>query len=282
MARKQSLFEDIVELSSRLSWKVNVFLALISFVVLHKISVIQLDRNLKVGELGNFAAKQLFITMALFGQFVLPFAFLLAAIISIIKVKKREKLFNNVARKQEPGILDDMSWREFEMMVGEFFRRRGFVASETRDGADGGVDLVLRKGSDKYFVQCKQWKAYKVGVKPVRELYGVMASQSAAGGYFVTSGEYTNEARKFAEGLNIRLIDGPKLMRMIKEVQQPPPIEIDDSIVTDKPDSPDCPKCGASMTKRIARQGSHTGKEFWGCSTYPKCNGARSVTASPT
>ncbi len=278
MARKQNLFEEIVELASRLSWKVNVILALISFVVLHQISVIQLDKNLKVGELGSFAAKQLFITLALFGQFVLPFAFLLAAIISIIKANKQEKLYNKVVAKQEPGILADMSWREFEMMVGEFFRRRGFVASDTGDGSDGGVDLVLRKGSDKYFVQCKQWKAYKVGVQPVRELYGVMASESAAGGYFVTSGEYTNEARKFAEGLNIRLIDGPKLMRMIKEVQQPPPIEIEEPIVANKPVSPDCPKCGASMTKRVARQGSHAGKEFWGCSTYPKCNGARSVT----
>jgi restriction system protein len=33
-----------------------------------------------------------------------------------------------------------------------------------------GVDLALTKGTEKFLVQCKQWKAYKVGVDVVREL----------------------------------------------------------------------------------------------------------------
>lgn len=32
-----------------------------------------------------------------------------------------------------------------------------------------------------------------------------------------------------------------------------------------------CPKCGAKMVKRTASKGSYAGKEFWGCSNYPKC-----------
>lgn len=32
-----------------------------------------------------------------------------------------------------------------------------------------------------------------------------------------------------------------------------------------------CPKCGASMIKRRASRGSNAGKEFYGCSNYPKC-----------
>lgn len=40
-------------------------------------------------------------------------------------------------------------------------------------GAEGGVDLVLRRpgknGSEKFFFQCKQWRAFKVGVGVVRE-----------------------------------------------------------------------------------------------------------------
>ena len=43
-------------------------------------------------------------------------------------------------------------------------------------GTDGGVDLVLRRGNDKFLVQCKQWKAFKVPVQPMRELYGVMTA----------------------------------------------------------------------------------------------------------
>jgi DNA-binding helix-hairpin-helix protein with protein kinase domain len=34
-----------------------------------------------------------------------------------------------------------------------------------------------------------------------------------------------------------------------------------------------CPKCGQGMLKRVVRHGSHAGKEFYGCSTYPVCDG---------
>ena len=39
--------------------------------------------------------------------------------------------------------------------------------------------------------------AFKDGVQPVRELYGVMVYAGAVGGYFVTSGDYSEEARPY-------------------------------------------------------------------------------------
>jgi restriction system protein len=76
-----------------------------------------------------------------------------------------------------------MSWREFEQLVGEAFRQRGYQISENSGGGpDGGVDLVLRKGSEKWLVQCKQWRATQVGVVIVRELYGLIAAEGATGG----------------------------------------------------------------------------------------------------
>lgn len=42
--------------------------------------------------------------------------------------------------------LNDMSWQEFELLVGEAFRRKGYAVAENGGGgADGGVDLVLKK-----------------------------------------------------------------------------------------------------------------------------------------
>ncbi len=34
-----------------------------------------------------------------------------------------------------------------------------------------------------------------------------------------------------------------------------------------------CPKCGAPMVLRTARTGAYQGKQFYGCSNYPKCQG---------
>ena len=41
--------------------------------------------------------------------------------------------------------------------------------------------------------------------------------------------------------------------------------------------APTCPKCGKPMIKRMAKKGINSGKAFWSCSTYPECNGTRSI-----
>ena len=39
-----------------------------------------------------------------------------------------------------------------------------------------------------------------------------------------------------------------------------------------------CPKCGSAMVLRKAKRGANAGKEFWGCSGYPKCRVVQNVT----
>ncbi|MEB2283268.1 MAG: topoisomerase DNA-binding C4 zinc finger domain-containing protein [Myxococcales bacterium] len=41
--------------------------------------------------------------------------------------------------------------------------------------------------------------------------------------------------------------------------------------------SPNCPRCGSRMTKRLARRGRNAGNHFWGCSRYPSCKGTRNI-----
>jgi len=38
-----------------------------------------------------------------------------------------------------------------------------------------------------------------------------------------------------------------------------------------------CPRCGNSMTKRLAKKGRNAGHYFWGCSRYPGCKGTRNI-----
>lgn len=32
-----------------------------------------------------------------------------------------------------------------------------------------------------------------------------------------------------------------------------------------------CPKCGGSLVKRTAKSGAYAGREFFGCSNFPRC-----------
>jgi restriction system protein len=38
-----------------------------------------------------------------------------------------------------------------------------------------------------------------------------------------------------------------------------------------------CPRCGNPMILRTARQGWNTGRQFWGCSTYPRCRAIQNL-----
>ena len=51
--------------------------------------------------------------------------------------------------------------------------------------------------------------------------------------------------------------------------------------VKDKAVMPLCPLCGKPMRKRSARQGTHAGQAFWGCSGYPGCKGTLPFSDSP-
>lgn len=281
MARqKTSPFEDMIMIVSKLPWWAGLALAVISYLVLHAIaSRPVMPAATAPSQLGDAMARGLFTTMAMFGQFVLPIAFGFGALLSAVTAIRQKKIYDKVATRPGVATLNDMSWSDFERLVSEYYRRNGFqVTREGGNGPDGGIDLVLRQGNEKYLVQCKQWKAYKVGVQPVREFYGVMSSRGVAGGFFVTSGEYTDDAKSFAQGLNITLIDGRKLRHMIDVAARSGSTTVTPSTSTrTETASPVCPKCNSEMKRRVARQGANAGKEFWGCVAYPKCNGIRPI-----
>ncbi|MDE1462962.1 restriction endonuclease [Spartinivicinus poritis] len=111
-----------------------------------------------------------------------------------------------------------ISWREFELLVAEAYRRKGYRVQVTEGSADDGIDVVLKKGAQITLVQCKHWKNSKVGVKPVRELLGVITAKRAHKGIFVTSGTYTRPATEFAQANNLTLLDGEELQLLLAEV----------------------------------------------------------------
>jgi restriction system protein len=110
-----------------------------------------------------------------------------------------------------------LSWSAFELLVGEAYRQQGYAVEETGGaGADGGIDLKLHRNGTAILVQCKHWKTWKVGVPSIREFYGVLMSEKADRGIFITSGVFTSEARAFAQGKPLELIAGDELPRLIR------------------------------------------------------------------
>ena len=232
--------------------------------------------------------------------------FAIGGTISIIVAATKGRLFNKTN-----GLADikAMAWRDFEFLVGEYYRRKGYTVTEMGGPTpDGGIDLVAQNNGAKLVIQCKHWKAYKLDVKIARELYGVMVDSTASGAVLITSGDFTQPAIDFVKDKPIELIDGPKLAGLIPEVKaaghkpaapyqrkavliptEPPPLkkeekerafmppgmraelEVREREQAFKDENPVCPVCKTRLVLRVAQRGPRPGSKFWGCPNYPEC-----------
>lgn len=193
----------------------------------------------------------------------------LAALILVAAASGAARRSGERARFDSTLRVEDLTWSEFEGYLAEYFRRRGnLVTPRGGASADGGVDLVLEGPKGRWIVQAKHWKSHQVGVTSLRQLWGVLGDERADGAIFVTSGGFTAEARAFAHGKQLELIDGPALRLLVAGVRPGPTVL----------PSVACPSCGkGSLEKRLARRGKNAGSYFLGCSRYPDCRYTRNL-----
>lgn len=233
-----------------------------------------------VGEGTQPASQTVFEAVGSVSRMVSPFLAAIAAMVWLVALMQKAVDARRLDRQTGLESIRDLSWREFEHLLAESFRRQGHRVSDTGAGADGGVDLVLEKAGSRTLVQAKQWRARKVGVRPVRELFGVQTSEGADSAIIVTSGNITAEARRFADSNAVQVIEGATLLQMIREVQRhrPQPAVArprNHALAEPTDNSPACPTCGAQMLRRIAKRGARAGQPFWGCASFPSCRGTR-------
>jgi hypothetical protein len=152
-----------------LPWWVGSTLAVVAYVVLHRYASADVPTNVSPGQVGQMVVGQMTKVLAFYGQFIVPLLLLAGAAASFFGRRKREGLVRDAGGDKSGATLRALNWKDFELLVGEAFRMRGFSVVETGGGgSDGGIDLQLKKGSEVFLVQCKQWRAYKVSVNVVR------------------------------------------------------------------------------------------------------------------
>jgi len=253
MARRPGGFSDLLEFSATLPWKVGCAMAAVSFLAFHFVAAATSSPPVvkTLGELGPAVDHQFLHLFASFLQFIVPAGFLIGATVSFLKGAQRRALFARTSAAPRETI-SELDWQDFERLVGEFFRRGGYeVAEQGGSRPDGGMDLVVTKSKQRYLVQCKHWRSQQVGVSVVRELNGVVAAEGAAGGFVVTGGQFTREARAFARKTRIELIDGEALADLIEAVRH----GVTNDPIDDAKSAPTCPKCGGGMARKVAGQG---------------------------
>ena len=217
-------------------------------------------------------------------QYALPAVCVLIAGLSAYgRHVHRQVIHKATGGTEAPSPLNAMPWNEIEPVIGEAFRAQGYAVSEA--AAKRGTrqaEIVLHKSGQTFICDCRYWRSAVVDAQEVMDAFGDI-QQRAAGGFIVTTGRFAPEARDFAYGKWLHLVDGPQVREMVRAAQA----AHDPSLApwepgADDPGSswfaPECPVCRSSMVLRIAERGPNAGRKYWGCSHAPLCKGTRDAT----
>jgi restriction system protein len=187
---------------------------------------------------------------------------------------------NNVAETSGPSSgLEKMRPDQFELLIAEVFRRQGYTPElSAAMGADGSIDLILRRDADTILVQCAYSKLERVTEAELREFYAAMVTSGAPRGIIVTMGTFTPGARTYAQGKSLELIDGNAVLDTLATVTKLNENIlrvagwIDEFISHARVFDPECPVCHGTMHVRHSRA---NGAPLWCCRSYPRCPGRR-------
>jgi restriction system protein len=117
-----------------------------------------------------------------------------------------EKKYSTTFLKSDP--------LDFEYFIADVLKHRyGFEAFVTKSSGDFGVDIEHGVGQGKVLGQVKCYRE-DMGFEPIAIIHSNMVKQHASKGYVVSTAGFSDNARSYAEGLNIDLIDGMDLVEL--------------------------------------------------------------------
>ena len=308
MAARLELFADRLGLAPQLRPRVALAAALIVWLILHVVAIetaSPLDSPVEAHETlslsANLQSQFVHLVTAIL-QYVMPLGFCLGAGLVVLNRWRARRKATAVATR--PAIpVGSMAWQDFEQLIVAAFRGHGFaIGVFGAAAADGSVNFVLAKGSARWLVHCKHWRDWQVSHSAVEELHSEISRRHATGGYLVSGGWFSQDARRFAADVGITLLDGDSLGKYLAEVgverswrsapakaaaasvaptrSTPPtlPTPVDRTAAQE---SPTCPKCGSPMERREATRGKLAGHHFWGCQQHPHCFGILPIMDEP-
>lgn len=116
--------------------------------------------------------------------------------------------------------LDAMEGHEFEHAVADLLFHNGWRDVEVTQGSgDYGIDILARRKSTRYAIQCKRYKS-KVGNKAVQEAAAGTDYYHCDAAAVITNSTFTQQARNQADAAGVRLWDRKYLEDLLENYDE--------------------------------------------------------------
>lgn len=129
--------------------------------------------------------------------------------------------FQSISDEQLKQKIQSMDDYDFEHLIADLWERQGWRTQVKQQSVDRGVDVVAERDDpfpQKWLIQAKCYSSSNtIGGPDVREYVSLQHRQGVDGAIVVSSGRFTKQARQEEEEHNLKLIDGDRLVSMIRE-----------------------------------------------------------------
>lgn len=193
---------------------------------------------------------------------------------------KRQPVLFTPAERSFLGVLDLAVGNDFRVFgkvrVGDLLAPQNGLTNGQRKTALNKInykhfDFVLCKPDD-LFVLCAielNDKSHQQKNRQERDEFLLSACRSAGFPLIMFDARHAYSPAEVSATIAAAL-SGHQPKRIEPMLQAPMPKEILRSLPENEI-APLCPRCSSAMVKRTAKGGDNAGKEFWGCSNFPKC-----------
>jgi restriction endonuclease Mrr len=113
----------------------------------------------------------------------------------------------------------ELSWDGYRSLVADIFRRHGHVVFDGEGPDSDVIDMeVTRDGRGRLIVNCQLRGMSQISTEPLEEMAIVADRNGADGVLLITDGDFSVEARRFAESHSLILVDGQALFELVIEL----------------------------------------------------------------
>lgn len=170
------------------------------------------------------------------------------------------------------AFLRELEWRRFEELCEGFWLARGYPVKATPAGPGGGANLIISERDDPEalfaVIQCKATSPRPVEREAVRALWALRQHVEAKLAVFYSASGFTDEAREFAHGRHLKLVDAGDLLAQLNMLDASARDALLAHVTRDDFRTPSCPQCRVKMQRRAGAAG---GPEVWGCRNERRC-----------
>lgn len=189
------------------------------------------------------------------------------------KRDKRPSLEAILPRQWSGYLVDTIEWRVFDRLCIAFWRLKGNKISGIAERTHDGIDFFISAPTNKQFrigvIQTRSSQAASPTVDDMKNLLRLRDNNNLSVAILMFAGKLSNVVYSYCVSNDIRLLGSDNIAKGLKALPNTDQQQLLRGLIRPDYMIPSCPTC---LIKLVRRQSVKSGRIFWGCVSYPKCN----------